>query len=82
MMFGRGYNGFSNSFGFGSRFMYGGWGMIMMAAFLLAVITVIYFAKRTGHRQSSYEAMDALKMRLAKGEISEEEFLKRKNILA
>lgn len=82
MMFGRGYNGFSNCFGFGSGFMYSGWGMIMMTAFiLLAVIAIIYFAKRTGHRQSSNEAMEILKMRLVKGEISEEEYFRRKTIL-
>ena len=82
MMFGRGYNGFSNCFGIGSGFMHGGWGIIMMAAFiLLAVIAVIFIVKRTGHRQSSNEALQALKKRFAEGEISEEEYLKKKKIL-
>lgn len=87
MMYGRGYNGFSNCFGFGFGFgtghTFGGWGMmIIMAAFiLLTTAVVIYITKRTGHHRSEDEALQSLKMRFAKGEISEEEYLKRKNIL-
>lgn len=81
MMYGRGYNGFTNCFG--SGFIYGGWGMmLLMAVFtLLAVAVIIYFVKRSGRHQSSNEALQALKMRLVKGEISEEEYLRRKTIL-
>lgn len=82
MMFRRGYNGFSNGFGFGSGFMHGGLDIIMMVAFiLLTVIAVIYFVNRTNHRQPRNEALESLKMRFAKGEISEEDYLKRKNII-
>ena len=82
MMFRRGYNGFSNGFGFGSGFMHGGLDIIMMVAFiLLTVIAVIYFVNRTNHQQPRNEALESLKMRFAKGEISEEDYLKRKNII-
>lgn len=81
MMFGRGYNGFNNCFGFGNGFMNGRFGMVMMLAFVvLTVIAIIYFAKRTGNKSGS-NVMEELKMRFARGEISEEEFLKKKNIL-
>ena len=82
MMFGRGYNGINNCFGFGSGFMHGGVGMIMMATIIIvAVIAIIYFAKKTSHRKSSNESIEALKMRFAIGEISEEEYMRRKSIL-
>lgn len=81
MMFGRGYNGFNNCFRFGYGFTHFGFGMFMMLGFaVLIVIAIIYFAKRAGNRSSS-NAMEELKMRFAKGEISEEEYLKKKDIL-
>jgi putative membrane protein len=80
-MFGRGYNGLNNCFRFGYGFMNGSFGMVMMLAFVvLTVIAIIYFVKRTGNNSGS-NAMEELKMRFARGEISEEEFLKKKNIL-
>lgn len=82
MMYGSGYNGLGSCFGWGSRFMFGGMGMLMMAVFaLLVVLLVVYLAKRNGKHPSSNEALESLKMRFAKGEISEAEFLRRKNIL-
>lgn len=82
MMFGNGYNGIGNCLGFGNGLMYGGWGMIIMAGFIvLAIIGFIFLAKKTNHRQSNNAALEALKIRLAKGEISDDEYLIRKNIL-
>lgn len=53
---------------------------MMLGFAVLIVIAIIYFAKRTGNRSSS-NAMEELKMQFAKGEISEEEYLKKKDIL-
>ena len=62
--------------------MHGGSGMIIMLGLTaLVVVGIILLIKKTGHRQSDNAALEALKMRLAKGEISEEEYLKRKTIL-
>ena len=79
MMFGR---GIGNCFGLGNGLIYGGGGMIIMLGFLaLAVVGVILVIKKTGHRHTDNAALEALKMRLARGEISEEEYLRRKTIL-
>lgn len=82
MMFGNGYNGIGNCFGFGNGLMHGGWGMIIMLGITaLIVVGVILIAKKKGRHQSDNAVMEALKMKLAKGEISEEEYLRRKTIL-
>lgn len=84
MMFGRGYNGIADCFGFGPGFMYGG-GMLMMAGLLiLAVVALVLFVKRNGPKKSTAgdEVLEALKMRLVRGEITEEEYIRRKNILS
>lgn len=82
MMYGRGYNGFSNCFGYGYGFMNSGIGMILTFAFiLLATIAVIYFVTRINRNKPANSALDILKSSLAKGEISEEEFLRRKNLI-
>ena len=83
MMFGNGYSRIGNCFGVGNGLMHGGWGMIIMLGLTaLVVVGVILLIKKTGHhRQSDNAVLEALKMRLAKGEISEEEYLKRKTIL-
>ncbi|MHB1454832.1 MAG: SHOCT domain-containing protein [Saccharofermentanales bacterium] len=88
MMFRRGYNVFENRFGncfdFGSGFMHNGWGMIIAGVVLLiAVIVAVYFIVKASKRSrpGSDEALDLLKMRFIKGEISEEEYLRMKNML-
>lgn len=80
MMFGNGFNGFGNCIG--SGLMHGGGGMIiMLAATALLIGGVVFFARKKARRQTDNAALDALKMRLARGEISDEEYLKRKTIL-
>ena len=82
MMFGNGYSRIGNCFGLGNGLMHGGSGMIIMLGLTaLVIVGVILLIKKTGHRQSDNAVLEALKMRLAKGEISEEEYLKRKTIL-
>lgn len=82
MMYGRGYNGFSNCFTSGYGFMNSGIGMILMFAFILiATIAVIYLITRINRRKPANDALEALKIRLAKGEISEDEYLRRKNLI-
>lgn len=81
-MFGRGYNGIGNCFGMGYGFMNRGLGMIIVAVLIiLAVVAVIYFTRKSNANKSSGEAMEILKIKLAKGEITEEEFISRKNTL-
>ncbi len=82
MMFGNGYNGIGNCFGLGNGLMNGGWGMIIMLGIsALIVVGVILLVKKTGRHQTENAVLEALKMKLAKGEITEEEYLKRKIVL-
>lgn len=82
MMYGRGYNGFNNCFEYGSGFMNSGIGMILMLAFILiATIAVIFLVARINRYKPGNDALETLKIRLAKGEISEDEYLRRKNLI-
>jgi len=85
MFFNRGYNGINNCF---DRFGFmpgGGWMILILVAVILIAITVIILISRGRRRHSlnNYNsiALDELKLLYARGEISEEEYLKRKNIL-
>ena len=82
MMYGRGYNGFSSCFGCGSGFMHNWSGMILMFLFIIiTAIAVIFLIKRTNRSKSGNDALEMLKIRLAKGEISEDEYFRRKNLI-
>lgn len=81
MYFGRGFGG---CFGYGSPF-WGIGGILMGVVCVLLITVVIIFVvralKKTGHLHSSAGAMEALKLRYAKGEITEEEYLRIKKTL-
>jgi putative membrane protein len=64
----------------------GGFMGFMMLFWLILIVAVIYLLfRRTGgnfsHSGGNSEALEILKMRYAKGEITEEEYVSRKNIL-
>lgn len=81
-MYGRGYNGVADCFGFGPGFMFGGGGMmLMLAAGVLLVLAVVLIARRGNRGKADKDVMEVLKMRFVNGEISEEEYIRRKNIL-
>lgn len=83
MMNGIGYGGIGNCFGFGNGgLMNGGWGMIIMLGITALIITgAVMLAKKKGRRNSDDSVLEALKLRLARGEITEEEYIRRKTIL-
>lgn len=81
MMYGRGFGGFRGCFdGFG---MYpGSMGFFMMLGIALLVIVVVFLWVRKGKASTqSSDAEQILKLRLAKGEISSEEYDRLKKIL-
>ena len=81
MMYGRGFGGFRGCFdGLG---MYpGSMGFFMMLGRALLVIVVVFFWVRKGKASTqTNDAEHILKLRLAKGEISNEEYDKLKKIL-
>lgn len=82
MYFGRGFGG--GRFGYGSPFW--GIGSIFMfivcaALAVLAVVLIMHALKKSGRLHSSSGALETLRMRYAKGEISEEEYLRIKKAL-
>ena len=84
MMFYRGYNVIEQGC---SRFASGGWGMIgawilIALAIIAAVVLIVAVTKKSDFTRSrDNELMQTLKMKYVNGEISEEEYLKRKEIL-
>lgn len=81
MMFGRGYYGTDGCFGlFGSSPWYMWVSMIFLAVLAIVIVLVLVKSKGTPKNTSS-EALEQLKIKLVKGEITEEEYLRKKDIL-
>ena len=70
-------------FGGGYGLMHNGLGMIIMLAVTALIVTgIVILAKKSVRGSGSGDAaLETLKMRFAAGEITEEEFLKKKTIL-
>ena len=79
MMHGRGF--FDGGFGMGGL---GGWAWLIGIGVVLIVIAATYLIvrnSRAGGRTSDFDALEILKTKFAQGEITEEEYKKRKNII-
>ena len=77
-MYGRGFIG-SGCFGYG---LSSGWTWLIGIGIILIITAVIYFAVRKSKKTASnYNALESLKMKYSQGEITEEEYKKRKSIL-
>ncbi|MFT8889688.1 SHOCT domain-containing protein [Ethanoligenens sp.] len=80
MMFTRLYGNFRGCYGYGAGSFFGIGGFVMLAAIVIlavvAVIVVLRVLKKAGRTHLSAEALETLKLRYVKGEISEEEYLK------
>lgn len=71
---------------YGYGIMYGGWNMIIAIGVFVVISILIYFLLRNNKKkamvnQSSHSSLEALKMKFVQGEITEEEYYKRKNII-
>ncbi|GGL53972.1 SHOCT domain-containing protein [Sporolactobacillus putidus] len=82
MMYFRGYNGLGGCFGYGNGF----WGpgmMIGAGVFLLAavIIVAVILFRMASPKKKDEGSLELLRLRYAKGEISEEEYLKMKKVL-
>lgn len=88
MMFGNGFGGgfhhFGNCFGFAGGYMHGG-GFLLAIAFLLlaalAILGTLVHMKKSHHGKADSVVMETLKMKLVTGEITEEEYISKKNAL-
>ncbi len=80
MMYAKGFMGRAGYMGYGM--MGSGWSWLVLAGVVLLTITLIYFAvKKHKNNTQSYNAIDALKTKFVQGEITEKEYLERKDIL-
>lgn len=70
-----GGHGMMYGYGIGAGFL-----CFMMLMWLIIVIAVVYFIYKKLNRGKN-EALDLLKMKFVKGEITEEEYINKKNIL-
>jgi len=87
MMFGNGFGGggfreFGNCFGFAGGYMHGGF---FVLAFLLfaaaAILGTLFLVKRARVNKADGAVMETLKMKLVSGEITEEEYISKRNAL-
>ena len=85
MMNGRGYNGsgFSGVNGcFGYGFMNNGWNMLIAVGILITVALLIYFLVHNRNKMiSNHYTVEILKMKYIQGELTEEGYLKRKDVI-
>lgn len=83
MMWSRGFNSFRGCFGSGfGGFFNSGWNMLIAAGIILIIATTVFFlVRRNRSTVSSSSALELLTMKYVKGEITEEEYLRRKDVL-
>ncbi len=95
MMYSRGIQGFGNCFGFGNGMMFGygagpfggNWfvSMLFMAILavliIVAIVLIIKKVTKLNNSHASDESLMELKTRFVKGEITEEEYMRKKNII-
>jgi len=80
MMFTRGFGGFG-SFCRGFGFANGGLLWVLGTLFVAALVVVIVLAVKKSHKGTNSAAAEALKLRYIKGELTEEEYRKMKDVL-
>ena len=81
MMFTRGFGGIG-SFCRGFGAMYPGVWVALAAVFIAALVVIIVLSVTKKHRQGASDSTtDALKLRYIKGELTEEEYMKMKDVI-
>ncbi len=78
------HGGRMSSFGgyFGHSFLGSGWNWLIGIGVVLIIAAVAYLVVKGGKKKAvSNEALEVLSLKFVKGEITEEEYLKSKNVL-
>jgi len=87
MMFGNGFNGggfqgIGHYCGFAGGYMHGGFFILAFLLFAaLAILGTLFLVKRFHGNPGDSAVMETLKMKLVSGEITEEEYISKKNAL-
>lgn len=87
MMFGNGYNsggfdGVGNCLGFAGGYMHGGFFILAFLLFAtLAGLVTLFLVRRSHSNRADSVVMETLKMKLVSGQITEEEYVSKKNAL-
>lgn len=64
------------------RFMHSGWGMLIALGVIITISLLFYFIVHNKKRRASNDAAaESLKMKYVQGDITEEEYLRRKDII-
>lgn len=79
MMFNRGYFSNSGCFGFG---YFGAWHYLIILGCIGLIVALFLWVRNRNRSLKGNEAIQALKVKYIQGEITEEEYLSRKNILS
>lgn len=61
--------------------MFGGWSFMIMFGIILIIIAIVLFTRRKNNTTNENQVMNTLKELYVKGEITEEEYLKRKDVI-
>lgn len=64
------------------RFFNNGWGILIAFGVIITISLLFYFVVHNSKRKTSYDAAsENLKMKYVQGDITEEEYLKRKDVI-
>jgi putative membrane protein len=71
-------NGFMNGYGYGSN----GWSLLIFFGILAITALLIVFIAHNSNKKKQYnDALEILKMKYVRGEITEEDYIRRKSVL-
>ncbi len=77
--FSQGFN--SNGLCPGFGYFNSGWGFIIGIGLIITIALIFYSFVHNKKKRASSEALEILKLQFVKGEISEEEYFRRKSLL-
>lgn len=86
MMFGRGFNGYNSGRFFGgclrNGLWFNGWGMLIWIGILITAALLIFFIVNHNRKKNmAFSSHELLKLKFVKGEITEEEYIRRREVL-
>lgn len=82
MFGGRGYGGGFIENGCGGMFSgHGSFGMMGMLLLLVLIVAIIYYLSKKKHVSNDDDILEILKRKYVEGEITEEEYVQKKNVL-